>query len=651
MPKDRTDTPALPRPRMTITPAKPGYPRDGGDLDLLVNLGVDLPEVSVDRKPLSLALVIDRSGSMNGRPLESAKAAACAAIEMLLPDDWVSVVTFDTEVGVFVPLRQVGHDRAGMLTLVRGIVSGGSTALYAGWAEGLSQAMASPIGESTARVVLLSDGQANVGVVDAPSIAADVARATMHGVTTTAMGFGQHYDEALLRSMADAGQGNYVFIEGDSQIVEAFQHELAGLSTLRGRRVTLEASSGVTLSPLGVHAMALAAAGNGPGTAAGSLRLPDLVAGLDREQVVRARFAPGAVAPTLTLAWDDLLTGATERMNVPLGLEPLDAAAFAQLPVCERVSTYVALARLADLKLEFGAAMRQHDLDRANQHLEAMRLAVLALPEGSERTAEERELSHLEKHAAHREYQFASRASEKFARDRMSGASDEKRLVMYQAERALMASKAALAGGAPPARPGPAARSRLLAARLLRRPDGGATNVSVLLGDVTDLRVDVLVNSTNRQLFGNAGVDGAVHRRGGKELTLAARDLKGLDYGEAAFTPGFALPASWVVHTVAAPWQGGNAGELDVLARALKSAFEIASQLGARTLAVPAIGTGTYQTPRDLAALVAMQALLEAIERGAAFDEVSFALIDAQTADAYVQALQALSAGPSGPVN
>src|SRR5690606_19224411 len=86
----------LPRPRLTVTPAKAGYPAEGGDLDLLVNLGVDLPSEQVDRKPIALALVLDRSGSMSGEPLEAAKAAACAAIEMLLPDDWVSVVTFES---------------------------------------------------------------------------------------------------------------------------------------------------------------------------------------------------------------------------------------------------------------------------------------------------------------------------------------------------------------------------------------------------------------------------------------------------------------------------------------------------------------------------------------------------------------------------
>src|SRR5690606_29018573 len=123
-----------------------------------------------------------------------------------------------------------------------------STALFAGWAEGVTQVMTCSVADASARVVLLSDGQANVGLRDAPAIATDVGEAAAHGVTTTTMGFGRSYDENLLRTMADAGQGNYVFIEDESQVAEAFQHELSGLSALRGKNVRLEASAGVVLT-------------------------------------------------------------------------------------------------------------------------------------------------------------------------------------------------------------------------------------------------------------------------------------------------------------------------------------------------------------------------------------------------------------------
>src|SRR5690606_5245055 len=164
----------LPLPHLNITPAKASFPADGGQLDLLVKVGVDLPNETVARKPIALSLVLDRSGSMSGEPLEAAKAAACAAIEMLLPDDWVAVVAFDSYVNVVAPLAAAGHDRTAILNAVKALGPGGSTALFGGWAEGLSQVMGCPVADAGARVVLLSDGGANVGVSDAPSIAADV---------------------------------------------------------------------------------------------------------------------------------------------------------------------------------------------------------------------------------------------------------------------------------------------------------------------------------------------------------------------------------------------------------------------------------------------------------------------------------------------
>src|SRR5690554_2140985 len=105
----------LPRPELTITPLMQGIPAEGGTLELLVTTQVDFPEVSVDRKPLNLALVIDRSGSMSGAPLEGAKEAARTAVNMLMPGDWVSVVTFDDQVATPVPLVQVTADRARIL--------------------------------------------------------------------------------------------------------------------------------------------------------------------------------------------------------------------------------------------------------------------------------------------------------------------------------------------------------------------------------------------------------------------------------------------------------------------------------------------------------------------------------------------------------
>jgi len=634
----------LPRPRLTVTPAKAGYPAKGGDLDLLVNLGVDLPSEQVDRKPIALALVLDRSGSMSGEPLEAAKSAACAAIEMLLPDDWVSVVTFESGVEVVARLGTAGVNRSALLRTVKSIQAGGSTALFAGWAEGLSQAMSCPITDAGARVVLLSDGGANVGISDASSIAADVVQATAHGVTTTTMGFGRHYDEHLLRAMADAGQGNYVFIEGAAQVAEAFQHELAGLSALRGRNVTLAPSAGVSLLS--------AVGGRLPSLGAG-VRLPDIIAGLDRDLVLTATFSAGAKDPGLTLTWTDVLSGTEERLAVPLDISPLPSEKFAALPTDQSVTSQVSLARIANLKYELSQAFRSGQTAEAARLLGALEDAVAALPAGEERSTEQRELVRLRGLERSRDTATAARYAERNARDRTFGTSDLKRSKQFSMERdhydikmrEFERARSAQAQGAQAPRvEAPRVEARGVAARVdLPGPDGPVT-VRVVIDDITTQDVDVLINSTNRNLFGNAGVDGAVHRQGGPELTQATRQIGTLDYGQAAFTPGFRLPARYVVHAVAMPWQDGSSGEADVLERAYRSAFAMASQLGAGSLAVTALGTGTYGVPSIIAARSAFGALHEAVMRGAPFNDVRFVILDARVAKVFAAELPGLLA-------
>ena len=219
-----SENPSLPRPSIEATTSKTAMPAHGGELDALVRVTVAFPPVAIDRKPLNIALVIDRSGSMSGQPIESAKLAAQTAVGMLLPGDWVSVVAFDSVVEVPVPLTRVTEDRRALVNAIASIHARGSTDLYGGWAQGLSELMSCQESDVVSRVVILSDGQANHGITHVAAIAADVSQAVAHNVTTSTMGLSGHYDENLLRSVADAGQGNYVFLEGPEQLVEVFVH-------------------------------------------------------------------------------------------------------------------------------------------------------------------------------------------------------------------------------------------------------------------------------------------------------------------------------------------------------------------------------------------------------------------------------------------
>lgn len=134
--------------------------------------------------------------------------------------------------------------------------------------------------------------------------------------------------------------------------------------------------------------------------------------------------------------------------------------------------------------------------------------------------------------------------------------------------------------------------------------------LSAHLGDVTALEVDVVVNAANRALAGGGGVDGAIHRAaGGAALAAACRALGGCEPGDAKATPGFALPARWIVHTVGPVWQGGTRGEDAVLASCYRRCVEVADSLGAESVAFPAISTGVYGFPRERAADVAVTAL------------------------------------------
>ncbi len=134
--------------------------------------------------------------------------------------------------------------------------------------------------------------------------------------------------------------------------------------------------------------------------------------------------------------------------------------------------------------------------------------------------------------------------------------------------------------------------------------------IEVVRGDITTQAVDAVVNAANQSLAGGGGVDGAIHRAAGaRALHDACAALGGCETGDAKATEGFALPARWIIHAVGPRWRGGGHGEAEQLASCYRRALEVADQLGARSIAFPAISTGIYGYPPEQAAAIAVRTL------------------------------------------
>ena len=163
--------------------------------------------------------------------------------------------------------------------------------------------------------------------------------------------------------------------------------------------------------------------------------------------------------------------------------------------------------------------------------------------------------------------------------------------------------------------------------------------IELVIGDITEQEVDAIVNAANSTLLGGGGVDGAIHRAGGPSILAQCRELGGCAPGDVKATGAGDLPARHVLHAVGPIWRGGDGNEAELLASCHRRAIELAAEHGARTVAFPAISTGAYGYPVELAARVAIEATQQALRDHPQVELARFVLRDEQTRRHYEAAL------------
>ena len=165
------------------------------------------------------------------------------------------------------------------------------------------------------------------------------------------------------------------------------------------------------------------------------------------------------------------------------------------------------------------------------------------------------------------------------------------------------------------------------------------TEIQVLKGDITKLKVDAIVNAANTSLLGGGGVDGAIHRAAGKELVEECRTLNGCKTGQSKITKGYNLPAKYVIHTVGPVWHGGNKIERELLKSCYETALNLAKENGIKTLAFPSISCGIYHFPLEEACKIATDTVKEFISQNSCFEKVIFIDINVTIIEIYKRIL------------
>ena len=346
---------------ITLTPRRAGlFAGTDNVIDILVR--IQAPEAPQDhttvRPPQAIGLVIDRSGSMSGRPLEEARRCAEYVVGKLRPSDSVSLVQFDNRVQRLWPAVPLG-DGTALREAIAGIHAGGNTHLHGGWREGAGT-LAEVVGSGLKRVILLSDGQANEGLTDSAEIAAQCAEWAGRGITTSTYGLGNSFNEELMVAMARAGGGNHYYGDTAEDLMEPFQQELELLGNLclRDLRLNVTVQDGFRVEVMNRFA-----------ATEGGWRLPDLAWGAEAWALLKVSMPAGALPPLgqlctvlrVAVSGQSLDGEPVQLERAGLSLPVLSPAAFDNLPDDELVTRRLVELAAADALMTMRQAAAAED--------------------------------------------------------------------------------------------------------------------------------------------------------------------------------------------------------------------------------------------------------------------------------------------------
>lgn len=334
-------------------------------LDVLLRLRAH-EQTTRQRTPLALALVIDRSGSMEGQKFKEAKRCALDILNRMDGRDLVTVVVYDNTVEVTLPLMGVDAAKVILPSKLDQLHPGGTTALHDGWLKGAEILAPLANKDQMCRVILLSDGEANVGIVDPDRISEQVRALANAGVTTTTVGIGLGFNEELMTAIANAGQGNAWYGQRVEDLAESFDAEMGFLTTLDWRAVrvrihsdldTVKVRNDYLLNPTGDWALPSIAA-NSEVWMAVSLSMKEVVQAQKNGEVLR-----------FTIKAEDS-DGMQQRFSVSLPeLKVVDAQTYKNAETNELVARRFIEIEAADLQREARAFVKSRNWEAVERLL------------------------------------------------------------------------------------------------------------------------------------------------------------------------------------------------------------------------------------------------------------------------------------------